>query len=73
MKYTDRIFKPFQRLHGKGEYEGTGMGLAICDKIVRLHGGRIVATSVPGAGSLFVIDLPADIVIDERVTRQAVS
>ena len=58
-KYLDRIFAAFQRLHGRSEYEGTGMGLAICKKIVERHGWSITAKSTPGEGSLFVIDLPA--------------
>jgi PAS domain S-box-containing protein len=57
-KYLDRIFKPFQRLHGRGAFEGTGMGLAIARKIVERHGGTITATSVPGVGSTFIITLP---------------
>ena len=57
-KYLDRIFKPFQRLHGISEYEGSGMGLAICQKIMLRHGGRITAKSVPGEGSTFIITLP---------------
>ncbi len=57
-KYLDRIFSPFQRLHGRGEYEGTGMGLAICRRIVERHHGRIGATSAPGSGSTFIVELP---------------
>lgn len=58
-KYVDRIFQPFQRLHGAQRYEGTGMGLAICRRIVERHGGVIRATSQPGLGATFTISLPA--------------
>ena len=57
-KYSDRIFQVFQRLHGRNEYEGTGIGLAICRKITERHGGTIAAYSTPGAGSRFVVILP---------------
>lgn len=57
-KYLDRLFKPFQRLHGRSEYPGTGMGLAICRRIVERHGGRITASSSPGVGSCFRVTLP---------------
>lgn len=59
-KYSQRIFELFQRLHGRDEYEGTGMGLAICKKIVERHGGTITAHSSPGQGSRFVVTLPVE-------------
>ncbi len=55
---VDQIFKPFARLHRRDEYEGTGMGLATCQKIVVRHGGEISAKSVPGVGSTFIVRLP---------------
>jgi len=57
-KFAELIFKPFQRLHNRNEYEGTGMGLAICRKIIERHGGSISAASEPGKGSTFIIRLP---------------
>jgi PAS domain S-box-containing protein len=57
-QYLDRIFKPFQRLHGRDEYEGSGMGLAICRRIVERHSGEITAISAPGEGTTFIVTLP---------------
>ncbi len=57
-KYLDRIFNVFQRLHGRSEYEGTGMGLAICRKIVERHHGKITAKSELGKGTSFIVTLP---------------
>jgi light-regulated signal transduction histidine kinase (bacteriophytochrome) len=60
-KYLDKIFLPFQRLHGtSSDYGGVGMGLAICKKIVGLHGGKITARSEPGKGSTFIVTLPSE-------------
>ncbi len=60
LKYLDRIFNVFQRLHGRDEYEGTGMGLAIVRKIVERHSGTITARSEPGSGATFVVALPVE-------------
>jgi light-regulated signal transduction histidine kinase (bacteriophytochrome) len=57
-KYLDRIFNVFQRLHSRSEYEGTGMGLAICRKIAQRHYGSITARSTLGQGATFIVTMP---------------
>jgi light-regulated signal transduction histidine kinase (bacteriophytochrome) len=58
MKYSDKIFKIFQRLHAKDEYPGTGLGLALAKRIVENHGGAIRASSEAGKGATFTILIP---------------
>ena len=57
-KYADKIFQPFQRLHGRSKYEGSGLGLSICQKITHGHHGTITAKSILDQGSTFTITLP---------------
>ncbi|MBA3647113.1 MAG: CHASE3 domain-containing protein [Chitinophagales bacterium] len=68
-QYAQKIFQLFQRLHGRSEYEGTGIGLAICKKIVSLHHGTIVAEGKPGEGAVFIITLP----LHHLVSSEAIS
>jgi signal transduction histidine kinase/DNA-binding LacI/PurR family transcriptional regulator len=58
--YFDRIFVLFERLHGRSAYEGSGIGLAVCKKIVERHGGTITIESNPGEGSRFIVILPVN-------------
>ncbi|PIR00279.1 MAG: hypothetical protein COV66_07275 [Nitrospinae bacterium CG11_big_fil_rev_8_21_14_0_20_45_15] len=63
-KYAEKIFQPFERLHGRSVYEGTGMGLAICKKIVEFYGGKIEAKSEVGKGTRFIVTLPMNGKVD---------
>ncbi len=64
-KYSEQIFKMFNRLHFQNEYEGTGVGLALCKKIMEVHGGFITATSILGVGSTFIISFPMNLKVTE--------
>ena len=67
---SKRIFEPFRRLHGEEAYPGTGIGLAVCERIVEQHGGRIAVASVAGEGSVFSFTLPAGELGDDAVAAE---
>ncbi|MEO1164468.1 MAG: ATP-binding protein [Chloroflexota bacterium] len=67
-RYADKIFTVFQRLHAKNEYEGTGIGLAVCRRIVEHHNGEIIVSSTEGVGTTFTITLPVTQVIKRATT-----
>jgi signal transduction histidine kinase len=58
-KHRERIFVMFKRLHGRGSYDGNGIGLALCKRIAELHGGRVWVEEAPGGGSVFSVTLVA--------------
>jgi light-regulated signal transduction histidine kinase (bacteriophytochrome) len=72
-EHARRIFEPFQRLHGEEDYPGTGIGLAVCERIIDQHGGRIWVTSTAGEGSVFHFTLPAAAPAGAEPPRVAVS
>jgi PAS domain S-box-containing protein len=65
-RYHNRIFQLFQRLHGKDQYAGTGIGLTICKKVAEMHGGTIAAQSQPGQGATFTVYLPQSVTISAK-------
>jgi light-regulated signal transduction histidine kinase (bacteriophytochrome) len=70
-QYSGRIFRVFERLHGRSRYTGTGIGLALCRKIAERHGGTIVADGEPGAGATFTVTLPVHPRADAFATASA--
>jgi len=75
-KYSSKIFNVFQRLHSRSEYKGTGIGLAVCRKIIERHGGDITAESKPGKGAKFIITIPLkqrDVVMNDEIQEEIIN
>lgn len=68
-KYAEQIFDMFRRLHSNAEYEGTGIGLALCKKIVEMHNGFISALGKPGEGAVFIVSLPLSVPQKELIGK----
>jgi light-regulated signal transduction histidine kinase (bacteriophytochrome) len=65
--YAQKIFETFSRLNSKDKFEGTGLGLSLCKKIVERHGGQITALGMENEGAMFTIELPRDRTIDSTL------
>jgi len=72
-EYRDKIFKPYKQLHTKDKFEGTGMGLAICKKIIEKHGGDISFESEEGKGTTFYFTIPTSLEVEENEKKLAVA
>lgn len=70
-QYLEKIFRPFERLHGESRYPGSGMGLAICQKVIERHGGQITAQSQEGKGATFILQLPTSPPKHDRKNQNA--
>ena len=72
-KYANQVFEPFQRLHGPDQYQGSGIGLAICRKVIHRHGGEVGVETEPGNGATFWFTLPVAAETNENTGAQGIS